>query len=400
MTFPYLVSIARAAAGTALMLTAFAAQADWAADWKQTIGEIWSQTKVKTQEYLDPQKYRPTKPVELGIAYGTEKEKWLEWAVAEFAKTEPGKSIKINLIPMGSVDGAKAVLGQDKRIHVWSPASSLVQALLTEPWEREHGASPILSDAPLALTPMVYVMWEDRHKAFAAKYGDLNWKTIAEALGEPTGWAAIAGKPDWGVFTFGHTKPSTSNSGLMSLVLMGYDYFDLMRGLKPAQVMEPGFLEWLTKAQQAMSTDQDSTGRLMTEMLRFGPSTLNGVMVYENLALSNLGTASGRWGAIKIVYPKRSVWNDNPYYILNVPWSSPDHQQAAKVFQSFLLSPEAQRVARDQFLFRPANVDLPIVERGSAFEKLTSVVQIDVPAIQRPSAEVLNQLIQVWKRTQ
>jgi hypothetical protein len=70
------------------------------------------------------------------------------------------------------------------------------------------------------------------------------------------------------------------------------------------------------------------------------------------------------------------------------------------VFQSFLLSPAAQRVARDQFLFRPANVDLPIVERGSAFEKLTSVVQIDVPAIQRPNAEVLNQLIQVWKRTQ
>ncbi len=197
MTFPYLASIARAAAGAALVLTAFAAQADWAADWKQTIGEVWSQTKVKTQEYLDPQKYRPTKPVDLGVAYGTEKEKWLEWAVAEFAKTEAGKSIKINLIPMGSVDGAKAVLGQDKRIHVWSPASSLVQALLSEPWEREHGASPILSDAPLALTPMVYVMWEDRHKAFAAKYGDLNWKGASSPSVTPSRAPRTAGSCRW-----------------------------------------------------------------------------------------------------------------------------------------------------------------------------------------------------------
>ena len=28
--------------------------------------------------------------VELGIAYGTEKQRWLEWAVQEFAKTREG----------------------------------------------------------------------------------------------------------------------------------------------------------------------------------------------------------------------------------------------------------------------------------------------------------------------
>src|SRR3974377_1638850 len=50
-------------------------------------------------------------PVELGIAYGTEKQRWLEWAVQEFAKTRDGKRIKVNLIPMGSLEGADAVLG-------------------------------------------------------------------------------------------------------------------------------------------------------------------------------------------------------------------------------------------------------------------------------------------------
>src|SRR5215813_427678 len=43
--------------------------------------------------------------IEVGIAYGTEKQRWLEWAVQEFAKTRDGKRIKINLIPMGSLEG-------------------------------------------------------------------------------------------------------------------------------------------------------------------------------------------------------------------------------------------------------------------------------------------------------
>jgi ABC-type Fe3+ transport system substrate-binding protein len=398
MKLQHLFRSAAALALGATLLLAGTARADWASDWRQTLGELWSATKVKTAEVLDPTRYRPAKPVTLGVAYGTEKEKWLKWAVGEFAKTEAGKRITVDLIPMGSVEGAKAVLNQDQRIQVWSPASSVVEQLLTDPWEREHGKSPILSDAPLALTPMVYVMWDDRCQAFVHKYQEVNWKTIAQALAEPTGWAAIANKPEWGVFTFGHTKPTHSNSGLLSLVLMGYDYFDVMRGLKPSQIMEPGFIDWLTKMESNMDTDQTSTGLLYTDMLRYGPSTLNGVMVYENLALANLQTARGRWGAVKVIYPKRTVWNDHPFYILDVPWSSSDQQQAAKAFQSFLLSPAAQRVARDEFFFRPANVDVPIIESGSSFERVKDVVQINVPAIRRPQEEVLIQLMQLWKR--
>src|SRR5271165_1714498 len=48
---------------------------------------------------------------EIGVAYGTEKQRWLEWAVQEFAKTSEGKQIKVNLIPMGSIEGAHALLG-------------------------------------------------------------------------------------------------------------------------------------------------------------------------------------------------------------------------------------------------------------------------------------------------
>src|SRR5262245_13567298 len=62
---------------------------------------------------------------EIGIAYGTEKKQWLEWAAREFANSDAGRKVRINLLPMGSLEGAQALLAGDQRINVWSPASSL-----------------------------------------------------------------------------------------------------------------------------------------------------------------------------------------------------------------------------------------------------------------------------------
>lgn len=379
---------------TGLAVIAPTSQAEgWVESWKNHLDIVWEKVKKTTKPLI------PKKPIEIGIAYGTEKQDWLKWAVTEFKNTPEGKNITINLIPMGSIEGAEAILKQDERIQVWSPASSLVRPLLAEPWEAEHNkADPIYSDAPLAITPMVIIMWEDRYDAFIAKYNEVNFKNIASALAEKTGWAAIAGKPEWGFFTFGHTMPTHSNSGLLTLVLMTYDYMGDLRNLTAAQLMEESFLTWMESTQKNMSADETSTGKLMTRMLRFGPAKLNAIMVYENLALSNLETAQGRWGKLKVIYPSRTVWNDNPYYILDVPWSTPEHKDAAKLFQNFLLTPTAQKVVRDKYLFRPASIDLPILDPESAFTKLSEIVKIDVAEIEPPKAKILNQLLQTWEK--
>src|SRR6516225_2328949 len=129
--------------------------------------------------------------VELGIAYGTEKQRWLEWALQEFAKTRDGKRIKVNLIPMGSLEGAHAILNGDRRIEVWSPASSLYKDTFVEEWQVRYGSNPILKEEPLALTPMVYVMWDERYQAFVQKYKVVSFATIGQALQEKGGWDAI-----------------------------------------------------------------------------------------------------------------------------------------------------------------------------------------------------------------
>src|SRR5258707_15653058 len=48
--------------------------------------------------------------VEIGGAYWTEKQNWLGWGFSEFKKNESGKKIQKDLIPMGLIKSAQAIL--------------------------------------------------------------------------------------------------------------------------------------------------------------------------------------------------------------------------------------------------------------------------------------------------
>ena len=227
-------------------------------------------------------------PVEIGIAYGTEKQRWLEWAVSEFAKTTDGKRITINLIPMGSLEGAHAILSGDKRINVWSPASATYKDTFVQEWQVKNSGNPIIKEEPLALTPMVFVMWDERYKAFIQKYKVVSLDTINQALQEKTGWDAIAHQPDWGLFKFGHTHPNQSNSGLMTIVLAAYAYHHKTKDLTVADVVNAGFQQWLGSLERGTSGLSNSTGNMMKEMVLKGPSSYDALLVYESVAIDYL----------------------------------------------------------------------------------------------------------------
>lgn len=339
--------------------------------------------------------------VQIGIAYGTEKERWLQWAVGEWQKTSEGKRITINLIPMGSLEGAHAVISGDQRINVWSPASATYKDLFVQEWQTKSPDNPIVREEQLALTPMVFVVWEERYQPFIAKYGKLDLRAIHDALQEKTGWDAIAHKPDWGLFKFGHTHPNQSNSGLMSIVLAAYTYQHKTKDLTVADVVNAGFQQWLTELERATSGLSNSTGNMMKEMVLKGPSSYDVMLVYESVAIDYLKNAEGRWGNLRVVYPEYNTWNDNPYYILNVPWSTPDQRKAADEFLSFLLSDTIQREALTHG-FRPANTNVPIRFPESPFVQFAgNGVQVDLQKIcEPPRAEVVNNLLESWQRTQ
>lgn len=337
--------------------------------------------------------------VQFGIAYGTEKERWLQRAVEDFAKVEPG--IKIDLIPMGSLEGAQAALGGDTRIHVWSPASSLYKDTFLQEWQVQRGGDkPFLREEDLALSPMVFVMWAERHQAFVARYGEVSFKTLSQALAEPAGWQGIAGKPEWGLFKLGHTHPNESNSGLMTLVLMAYDYHNKSRGLALQDILDPGFQTWAQAFERGVSGLPNSTGNMMREMVLKGPSAYDAVVVYENVAIDYLKNAEGRWGELRVIYPARNLWNENPYYILDAPWSSPEQREAAGRFLDFLISETVQKQSLVHG-FRPGNPAVPVRFAGSPFLAYQRFgLSLNLGSMcEPPKAEVLNNLLQWWQRS-
>jgi len=358
---------------------------------------------VRSETIYPPQ----TDVVHVGVAYGTEKKDWFTWAVNEFAKTPEARGVQIDLIPMGSLEAAQAIVHGNQSIQVWSPASALYKRVFLRDWAVSHPEqNPIESEQQLALTPMVFVIWQQRYEEFAKHYQQVNFRNIAAAMNEPGGWNNIANKPDWGFFKFSHTHPNRSNSGLVSLVLMAYDYHATHRALSTSQITDTAFQQWLVSTEKnqvgAASGLIDSTGTLMNAMVQRGWSTYDCVMVYESNAVDRLRQANGRWGPLRVVYPAYNFWNDHPFYVLNVPWSSTTQRKAAAAFCRFLLTEPAQHEAMIHG-FRPANLDVATNGPDSPFVQFADVgLQAAVPGVfcEPPDAEVIESLLLGWQRSQ
>ncbi len=85
----------------------------------------------------------------------------------------------------------------------------------------------------------------------------------------------------------------------------------------------------------------------MREMVLRGPSQYDCLLIYENLAIDFLGAAKDRWGELHVDYPEPNIWNEHPFYILDVPWSNARQRTAATAFLKFLMSePIQKRAAR------------------------------------------------------
>jgi Ca-activated chloride channel family protein len=339
-------------------------------------------------------------PVEIGIVYGTEKTTWLQWANKEFAKSDEGRNIRVTLIPMGSMEGAHAVLDGDTRIDVWSPASGIYKESFLRDWDAKyHGGNPIVREDLLAITPMVIVMWKNRYDIFIRRSPEVSLRTIGYAMHTVGGWRGIGGNAEWGDFKFGHTYPNQSNSGLAMLLLLAYEFHAKHSGLTVDDIMSQKLQDYLAWFGQRSFGQSHSTGDLMKEMVLKGPSSYDALMVYESVAIDYLRQAEGRWDQLQIIYPKYNLWNDNPYYVLKTPWSTPARQEAAETFLRFLMSEPIQLRALDHG-FRPGNPAVPVQGPKSPFTRYAaSGLRIDIPTVcETPPADVIENVQQSWAR--
>lgn len=353
---------------------------------------------------------RPAPPVEvteISFLYSTEKREWVEAVAAGFQREHP--SIRVNLVGRGSIEAAQMILDGREKPTVWSPADSAVLGMLESDWAAEPLRGPLFArdgeEAPqsLVITPLVFVVWEDRARVLlkANEGRAISWKTIHQAVSSNQGWPAIGGKAEWGFVKLGHTDPTRSNSGLQALLLATLEYYGKRSGLTVGDLLDAKYQEWIRELERGVTRFEPSTGTFMMDMVRFGPSKYDIAVVYENLAITHIASAQGRWGNLKVYYPPLTLWSDHPAAVLQGPWVTPRQKEAARQWLAYLRSQPAQEQALT-FGFRPANPKVPIktADPANPFTRLAEHgIQVDVPpAAEEPEGPVVRTLLTMWTR--
>jgi hypothetical protein len=300
---------------------------------------------------------------EISMLYSSEKKEWMEAAASQFQRVHP--EIKLTLTAMGSLDAARAILESKEKPTLFSPADSLVQNLLASDWKAQNHADLFAASGgdapqPLLITPLVFVAWEDRGAVLVkAGGGAIGWNTLHTGVSAHEGWPALGGSSAWGFVKVGHADPAHSNSGLQALFSMTFDFYGRAGGLEVGDLLRPRYQAFVKDLEKGVPALEGSTTAFMTDMLRFGPSKYDVAVVYESLALSQIAHADGRWGKLRVYYPRTTLWSDHPVEILQAPWVSDAQRKAARAFVTHLKSRPVQELAIT-FGFRPADPTVPL----------------------------------------
>jgi Bacterial extracellular solute-binding protein len=341
--------------------------------------------------------------VTVTFAYSTEKRDWIEAAAESFRSKN--RDIELKLVGQGSLEGGAAILEGKLQPTAWTPADSLVMSLLESDWRTKYGTALFATGedapAPLVISPLVFVAWEDRAEVLAKLGGGhITWKALHQALSADQGWPAIGGKSEWGFVKFGHTDPTRSNSGLQALVSMTYDYYGRTQ-VAVADLLDPKYQAWVRTIERGVTRFEHSTGTFMTDMVRFGPSRYDLALVYESLAVSQLENAQGRWGNLKLYYLPTTLWSDHPAAILEAPWVTPEQRKAARTWLQHLRSRPVQEQAL-RLGFRPADTSVPLKNQdpSNPFNRLGPYgLQLDLPpAAPSPDGAIVRNLLSMWTR--
>jgi hypothetical protein len=182
---------------------------------------------------------------------------------------------------------------------------------------------------------------------------------------------------------------------------LAYKFFEKEYNLSPEEISRPAFQDWLHRIERSVvrpgGTMTHSTGTLMDNMVLRGPSQYDCVLVYENLAIGYLKAATESWGPVVVDYPEPNIWNEHPYYILDVPWDDARQRAAAGAFLKYLMSEPIQHRAIEHG-FRPGNRTLTIRNPDSPFVRFAKRgVRIEPPRMcEPPSRDVVHELLSTY----
>jgi len=341
----------------------------------------------------------PRNAIVLTFVYGSEKQKWIEDVTEGFNavrhQSAGGRPIFITALPMGSGESIDAVLSGSVKAHIISPASMAYVKLGNARSRATTGKDLLGPTQNLVLSPVVIAMWKPMAQALGWGSKPIGWHEILDLARSGKGWSSY-GHPEWGAFTFGHTHPEYSNSGLLTLLAEVYAARGKTAGLTLSDVHNAQTGQFLGAIEESVVHYGSSTGFFGNTMFANGPGYLSASVLYENMVVDSYTRTTATTLPVVAIYPKEGTfWSDHPVGIVQRPWVTSEDQEAAKQYIEYLLAAPQQQKAMT-FGFRPSDVTLPLaapLDTQHGMNQKEPTTTLDVP-----SPEVMDAIIGLWQQ--
>ena len=347
----------------------------------------------------------PAGAIVIEISSANTKEDWMNAVVAQFNqeqhKLPSGEVISAKVKHVTSGGSQKDILDGKSQPVVWSPGDQSWIDGANQVWKDRTGKVLVSEDCPpTILAPIGFAMWRPMAEALGWPDKPISWDNIVKLSADPQGWASI-GHPEWGQFKFGHTHPDYSNSGLLSLATLAYSTVGLTSGITPQQVYSDQVVAAFRGVEQNTYHYGIQSRPLMQLLAQRGPDYLHAVTTSEadTLKTNKDFGATMRYPLVFIFPSKGTYWTEQPYCILDGDWVTPQQKEAAKLFRTYLLSPERQEMAIN-FYLRPVDENVPLHAPLTLADGTDPRVnRSTVPALQSPSADVAAAVKDVFHQT-
>ena len=375
------------------------------------------------------------------MLHSGESRAFLEEAARIFKQSHP--EIVLQFTSMGSIEAIEAIAEHRIDPLVWSPSDSLdlsllkariraaavskaaalkanavtaddlakANAALAEDTSRQiFSTEGSGSPQPMLLSPLVWLGWEGQTNGLQRLQKErrptqsdlLSWSVVYEVLtGNELSWSTSlhgSASHDLRPLRIGYADPRRSSSGIQSLYLLTLEYFGSPRTPSTTQLNSPAYRQLLKDVNAEAISNGLTTGRLLEDMLRYGPSKFDVILTYESLALNAIKTfPQDRWGKLKIFYPTYTMWNDHPVVqMATKPWNE-EEMGAAREWIAFLRSREMQEKAL-AFGFRPGDPNIPMerTPKGPLDTLIQSGLRLDVPTAAVVNDQQLAPLLDLW----
>ena len=292
---------------------------------------------------------------------------------------------------------------------IWSPASAAWGAVVNQR-RADVGLPAVVSDGqPFMVTPLVIAMPRPMAEALGWPDDEIGWADILALAESEDGWTDL-GHPEWGEFRLGKTNPNFSTSGLSALIAQTYAAAGKTSGLSSEDLARPTVVEFGKGVESAVVHYGDTTLTFLNNWFRADQrgaalAYASAAAVEEKSVIDyNRGDPDGRLDPgeelrpprveLVAVYPAEgTLYSDNPLFVVDESWVSPEQAAGAGLFIEFVQTAENQEKVLE-FGFRPGN---PAVAIGSPISAEFGVDPNQPQTLlEVPEPRVMTGLLDLW----